>query len=59
MRLTEILALSLAFVFLIIGVYEIMAIGPASGYWAVMLSIALFFYYRYKKPKNSRNKGKD
>lgn len=54
MKLNEILALSLAFVFLIIGVYEIMAIGPASGYWAVMLSIALFFYYRYKKPKKEQ-----
>ncbi|MFZ9503626.1 MAG: hypothetical protein ACO263_03545 [Cyclobacteriaceae bacterium] len=54
MKLSVILPLSLAFVFLIIGLYEMMALGPESGYWSIMLAIALFFWYLLRK--NSPNK---
>ncbi|MBS1487669.1 MAG: hypothetical protein JST43_08770 [Bacteroidetes bacterium] len=49
MKLRLIIPLSLAVVFLIIGIYEMMALGPSNGYWAVMLSVASFFYYTYRK----------
>jgi hypothetical protein len=28
-----------------------MALGVSQGYWAVMISIALFFFYMYRKKK--------
>jgi len=49
MKLTTILLISLAFVFLIIGLYEMMAIGPENGYWSIMMAIGLFFWYLLRK----------
>ena len=54
MKLSVILPLSLAFVFLIIGLYEMMALGPENGYWSIMMAIALFFWYLLRK--NAPNK---
>jgi hypothetical protein len=51
MKLVDILLLSLAAAFVIIGIYEMMALGVGQGYWAIMLSIALFFFYGYRKKK--------
>lgn len=51
MKLVDIILLSLAAAFVIIGIYEMMALGIGQGYWAIMLSIALFFYYGYRKKK--------
>jgi hypothetical protein len=52
MKLADILIISLAFVFIIIGMYEMMAIGPREGYWSVMLAVALFFWYQIRKRKD-------
>lgn len=54
MKLFPVLLLSLAFVFLIIGLYEMMALGPERGYWSIMMAVALFFWYLLKK--NTQNK---
>lgn len=43
--------LSLAAVFLIIGIYEIIRWGVGHAYWSVMLSIILFFIYTYRKKR--------
>ncbi|MFM8347220.1 MAG: hypothetical protein ACKOAR_04165 [Bacteroidota bacterium] len=53
MKLADILIISLAFVFLIIGMYEMMALGPENGYWSIMMAVALFFWFqiRKKQPK--------
>ena len=51
MKLPDIILLSLAVVFVIIGVYEIMTLGFAKGYWAVMASFAFLFFYNYRKRK--------
>ena len=51
MNLTNSILLSLAVAFVIIGIYEMMAVGVSEGYWAVMLSVALFFLYVYRKKK--------
>jgi hypothetical protein len=48
-KLFDIILISLSVVFVIIGMYEIMAIGPSSGYWAVMLAMVCFFYYYIRK----------
>jgi len=52
MKLTDIIIISLAFVFIIIGMYEMMALGPSEGYWSVMIAIALFFWYQIRKRKD-------
>jgi hypothetical protein len=49
MKLSDIVILSLAVVFVIIAMYEIMAVSPSSGYWAVMLAMICFFYYFIRK----------
>jgi hypothetical protein len=51
MKLVDILLLSLAAAFVIIGIYEMMALGVSFGYWAIMLSIVFFFLYGYRKKK--------
>jgi uncharacterized membrane protein len=51
MKLIDKLLIPLAFVFLIIGLYEMMALGPENGYWAIMLAIALFFMFQFRKKK--------
>jgi hypothetical protein len=49
MKLVEVLILSLAIVFIIIGIYETIRFGIGSGYWSVMLAVILFFVYNYRK----------
>jgi len=56
MKLIDIIILSLAVVFIIIGIYEIMRFGVGSGYWAVMLAVVLFFLYSYRKQSRSKAK---
>jgi hypothetical protein len=51
MKLTDIILLSLAAGFIIIGIYEVMVVGIGQAYWAIMLSIILFFLYTYRKKK--------
>ena len=52
MKLIDTLIFSLAVVFLIIGIYEIMTLGIGQAYWAVMLSMILFFYFTMRKKKS-------
>jgi len=49
MKLIDTIILSLAVVFIIIGIYEIITKGIGHAYWAVMLAIILFFVYNYRK----------
>ena len=51
MKLVDMLLLSLAVVFVIIGIYETMTRGIGHAYWSVMLSILFFFIYTYRKKK--------
>jgi hypothetical protein len=51
MKLVDTLLLSLAACFIIIGIYEVMAVGFGEAYWAVMIAIALFFLYTLRKKK--------
>ncbi len=51
MKLIDTLILSLAVVFVIIGIYETMTLGIGQSYWSVMLATMLFFYYTMRKKK--------
>jgi hypothetical protein len=49
MKLADVLILSLAVVFIIIGIYEIIRFGIGSGYWSIMLAVLMFFIFNYRK----------
>ncbi|NJN41274.1 MAG: hypothetical protein HC811_02565 [Flammeovirgaceae bacterium] len=51
MKLIDALLLSLAAVFIIIGIYEVMTQGLGHAYWSIMLSMVLFFVYVIRKRK--------
>jgi uncharacterized membrane protein len=51
MKLLNMILISLAVVFVIIGIYEIMTLGPSNGYWAVMLALVFLFAYQIRKNK--------
>jgi hypothetical protein len=51
MKLFDIILLSLAAFFVIVGIYEIMVVGIGQAYWLVMMALLLFFYYTLRKKK--------
>jgi len=54
MKLLDIILLSLATFFIIIGIYEIMTVGIGQAYWLVMMATILFFYYSLRKRKRDQ-----
>lgn len=52
MKIPDIILLSLAIVFLIVGIDQIMKVGLAAGYWAIMLALVLFFLINLRRRKN-------
>jgi len=51
MKLPDIILLSLAVGFLIIGIHQIMVVGFAQAYWVIMLSLVLFFVLNFRRNK--------
>ncbi len=51
MKLIDVLVLSLAVAFLIIGIHQTMTLGFGKAYWAIMLSLILYFVYNLRKKK--------
>jgi hypothetical protein len=51
MKLVDVLILSLAVAFVIIGIYEVMTRGISFAYWSIMLSTGLFFLFVYRKKR--------
>lgn len=49
MKLTDIILLSLAAGFIIIGIYELMTVGIGFAYLPIMLAVTLFFVYTWRK----------
>lgn len=52
MKLMDVLLLSLAAFFIIIGIYEVMTVGIGQAYLYIMISTVLFFYYTLRKRKS-------
>jgi hypothetical protein len=55
MKLKEALLLSLSVAFLIIGIHQIMVVGFAKGYWAIMLALVSFFAYSLVRPRKGQS----
>jgi hypothetical protein len=49
MKLLDIVILSLAVGFLIIGIHQVMVLGLGQAYWALMLTLVLFFIFTLRK----------
>lgn len=49
MKLFDTVLLSLGVVFIIIGIYEVMAVGLGSAYIFVMLAITALLWFTYRK----------
>ncbi len=49
MKLLDAVLLSLSVAFFIIGLHQIMTVGFANGYWAVMISTVLLFVLIYSR----------
>lgn len=49
MKLIDILIISASVVFLIIGIDQIITLGFAKAYWAVMLALILFFVFNLRR----------
>jgi hypothetical protein len=51
MKLVDVLVLSLAVAFLIIGIHQTMVFGFGKAYWAIMISLGLYFLFIYRKKR--------
>lgn len=51
MRLPDVILLSLAVFFLIIGIDQVITIGFGKAYWAIMLALIFFFVYNLRRRK--------
>jgi hypothetical protein len=54
MKLVDVLILSLAVVFIIIGIHQTMTVGFMNAYWAIMLSMILLFIFNLRKRKQQQ-----
>jgi hypothetical protein len=52
MKLVDVILISLAIVFFIIGIHQTMYAGFGNAYWAVMLALVFFFVFNLRKRKS-------
>lgn len=52
MKLAEVIYLSLAVAFVIIGIHQVMTVGFGNAYWALMMSLVFYFLYNLKRRKS-------
>lgn len=52
MKLPDVLLLSLAAAFVIIGIHQVMTVGFGYGYWAIMIALLFFFLYNLRRRKS-------
>lgn len=51
MKLPDIILLSLAVGFLIIGIHQTIMLGFGKAYWAIMIALVLFFMLNFRRNK--------
>ena len=52
MKLPDVILLSLAVAFIIMGVHQVMTAGFGHAYWALMLALVFFFLYNLRRRKS-------
>ncbi len=53
MKLPEVIFISLAIAFSIIGIHQVMTVGFGNAYWALMLALLFFFLLNLRRRKQS------
>jgi membrane protein implicated in regulation of membrane protease activity len=56
MKTSDIIILSVAVAFFVIGVHQLMLFGWQQAYWIFMLTVALLFWYKLRKDKREKSK---
>tara|TARA_Y100001949_G_C15940692_1_gene310027 strand:+ start:256 stop:426 length:171 start_codon:yes stop_codon:yes gene_type:complete len=56
MKLLDYILFSLAAAFLVIGIYEVMAVGIGQAYSPLMISVILLFVFWYRKSQREQKK---
>ena len=51
MKLPDVLILSIAVVFAIVGIHQTVVLGIDKAYWALMLALILYFVYNLRTKK--------
>ena len=51
MKLADVILISLAAAFLIMGIHQVITVSFGKAYWLIMLSTMLLFIYLYRKKK--------
>jgi hypothetical protein len=51
MKLGDVLLLSFAIAFLIIGIHQTIVLGLEKAYWVLMVALILYFAYNLRKKK--------
>lgn len=51
MKLVDVILISLAAAFLIMGIHQVITVSFGKAYWLIMLSTMLLFIYVYRKKK--------
>lgn len=54
MKLLDVILISLAVAFLIIGIHQTMTVGFLHAYWVIMLALLLFFIFNLRKRKTNK-----
>ncbi len=54
MKLLDYILLSLSVTFLVMGIYEVMAVGIGQAYSVLMISIVLLFVFWYRKAQREQ-----
>ena len=52
MKLPDVILLSLALAFMIMGIHQLMTAGFGHAYWALMLALVFFFLYNLRRRKS-------
>jgi hypothetical protein len=52
MKLPDVILLSAAAAFVLIGIHQVRTVGFENAYWAVMLALVFFFLYNLRRRKS-------
>lgn len=52
MKLADIVLLSVAIAFMIMGIHQVMRVGFGNAYWAIMLALVFFFLFNLRRRKS-------
>lgn len=58
MKLGDVLILSLALAFIIIGIHQALTVGITGSYTIFMMAVALLFWFQLRKTKRSEQTNK-